>query len=202
MQIFEVNLSQANAHAALKFILGKALGQKPEQIKIQHADSGKPWHPDIYFSLSHSQNRALIVVSSKYPVGIDLEFIRPIPQALNIARRFFAPCEYEALVNRHPGPRAGVQHWIPGQARDDSLFFDIWTAKEALIKAKGLRLLEHIRTEVAWPRPGDARYQLVNLPSPLGGEGSGVRSAHLAFQGTKDTLKNLHVSNFCFEHYL
>ncbi len=71
------------------------------------------------FSLSHSGD-LLLCAFSLTPVGLDLEKLRPLPQAPALARRFFHPQERE---------------WLAG--KDALFFFLVWTAKEAAVKWSG-----------------------------------------------------------------
>ena len=80
--------------------------------------------PDIGFNCSHSNGLGLMAFAQDLPVGIDLERIRPMPDADDVAGRFFSPRESRALRS------------IPPQGRL-AAFYQCWTAKEALVKALG-----------------------------------------------------------------
>ena len=95
--------------------------------EIALTEYGKPYLPqlpDFHFSLSHSGNMALCVVSSD-PVGCDIELPRKFDPA--IANRFFHPAEQEWLFSRP-------------EAEQSSAFLRLWTCKESFIKALGLGL--------------------------------------------------------------
>ena len=76
------------------------------------------------FNWSHSGAHALIAVARGIAPGIDLEQRRPRPRALPLARRFFDSEETAALAA------------LPEDARA-AAFLELWTAKEALLKAHG-----------------------------------------------------------------
>ena len=138
VELFRVAIHQkADAHEALRKILSGYVGEAPEKICFEVAPSGKPLHPKIFFSLSHSRNLALIAVSEAGPVGVDIEWVRPVQSKLLIAKRFFAPSEHAYLEN------------LPSAAQQEA-FFKLWTAKEALTKAKGARLVDELSNEVPW----------------------------------------------------
>ncbi len=61
---------------------------------------------------------------ARHGVGVDLEAIRPVPDALMLAERFFAPDEIAALRATPP-------------ARTAEVFLRYWTRKEAYVKACG-----------------------------------------------------------------
>lgn len=82
---------------------------------------GKPYlfsHPWCYFNLAHSGRLAIIVIDHA-PVGVDIEEMR-IRDYEALGKRFFHPEERE---------------WIRG---DKKRFYEVWTAKEAYLKAKGI----------------------------------------------------------------
>ncbi|MEO7050791.1 MAG: 4'-phosphopantetheinyl transferase superfamily protein [Rhodanobacter sp.] len=76
------------------------------------------------FNWSHSGEHALIAVARGIAPGIDVERRRPRPRALPLARRFFDSEETTALAA------------LPEDARA-AAFLELWTAKEALLKAHG-----------------------------------------------------------------
>lgn len=84
--------------------------------------SGQPCLPDVpdlHLSISHSGNRVVCAVAD-VPVGIDLELPRRVRPGL--AARWFDANE-QALI-----------------ARDPTAFFDLWMAKEAVLKEIGCGL--------------------------------------------------------------
>lgn len=102
------------------------IGEFP--LEFGFGPQGKPHLKDhsISFSLSHSGQYALCAVGA-CDVGCDVEKIRPID--LKLAKRFFAPSEYDDIAAR-PTPEAKTE-----------LFFRYWTLKESFMKATGLGLL-------------------------------------------------------------
>ena len=81
----------------------------------QVAKSGKPFAVGKHFNVSHT-NGAVVFVESTNEIGIDIEKIRPADQDL---RRYISNDIEYALIT------------------DDKSFFEIWTAKESLVKATG-----------------------------------------------------------------
>jgi 4'-phosphopantetheinyl transferase len=113
----------------LRLLLSFYLPFVPREIDFEYNQYGKPalkkiFHSEIQFNVSHSHGLALVAVSAKDPLGIDLEWMRPELAGLKIARRFFAPAEVAALEQ------------LP-EAHQKEGFFNCWTRKEAFIKAKG-----------------------------------------------------------------
>jgi 4'-phosphopantetheinyl transferase len=97
----------------------------------------------LRFNMSHSHELALCAVSTQREVGIDLEYLRPLPEAEQLAKRFFSKAEH-ALIQALP---------VEEQAH---VFFRLWTAKEAYLKATGKGLghpldqVEIIQTQDSW----------------------------------------------------
>jgi 4'-phosphopantetheinyl transferase len=79
---------------------------------------------DLRFNVSHSDDVAVYAFSSGREIGIDVEAVRVIRDADDIAARFFSRCEYESYL------ALDARHRPLG-------FFNCWTRKEAFIKALG-----------------------------------------------------------------
>jgi 4'-phosphopantetheinyl transferase len=131
---------------ALRHILGGYVNSAPETIVFSYGARGKPELSEprtsrLGFNVSHSRDIALCAVARTRQVGIDVEYLRPITDALDIAERFFSSGESAAL-------RA-----IPLE-RQRSAFFACWTRKEAYVKALGEGLAVPLQSfEVAFDDP-------------------------------------------------
>ncbi|MBN2258036.1 MAG: 4'-phosphopantetheinyl transferase superfamily protein [Anaerolineaceae bacterium] len=123
----------AAAHAGLRKILAGYLQVKPDSIQFMINAYGKPslinvQNPDrLQFNLSHSGGLALAAISYIQPVGVDVEWIKPLTGHLKIAERHFSSDEITAL------------HHLP-QSDSMKAFIQLWSGKEALIKARGCGL--------------------------------------------------------------
>ncbi len=116
------------ARGVLRSLLGHYLGHTPEAVRFRLGPYGKPALPDparLFFNLSHSHDLALVAVTEAGQVGIDVEKVRPMVDADQLADRYFSPRETARL-------RA-----LTEEVRLAS-FFRCWTRKEAYIKATGL----------------------------------------------------------------
>lgn len=142
------------ARSTLKRILSFYLSLPPEAIEFQYNDYGKPELVDylnnqqLQFNLSHSENLAIYAITSYHLIGVDVEYIRPMPDAENLAKRFFAYQEFEQIS------------YLPTTKKDKE-FFTLWTAKEAYLKAIGKGLsggLETVKVSSDEPR------KFINLP--------------------------------------
>lgn len=109
----------------LRRLLALYLGTAPEEIVLSYGPKGKPFLPGgkLELNLSHSGGRALFGFARR-PLGVDIEKLRPIDDALDISTRFFSPPETALLADLEPEERS-------------RRFLDIWTMKEAFVKALG-----------------------------------------------------------------
>ena len=119
--------------AALRRTLAEYTGQDPVRLRFTVNAFGKPslaGEADcegLRFNTSHSGDLAVVVVAHGRDVGVDVERYRAIAGTDGIARDHFAPAEREALSVSAPAGRSRV-------------FFDLWTRKEAFVKAIGTGL--------------------------------------------------------------
>ncbi len=128
------------AHGALRRVLSRYCGIAPAAVRFLRAPRGKPRlnpESDVRFNLSHSGGLALVAVARRCEVGVDVERIRPIPDALQIARRVLEREEADALETLKPEQRAEP-------------FFVYWTRFEARLKAAGRGLGDEVVSE-QWP---------------------------------------------------
>lgn len=113
--------------SALRSILSTYLDVSPLRLEFTHGPQGKPalehyrW---LHFNVTHSHDVALIAVTRRGEVGVDVERLRPFANDLGMAERYFSPRETELL-------RA-----LTGPHRCEA-FFHAWTRKEAFLKASG-----------------------------------------------------------------
>ena len=115
------------AHGKLRLILGRYLDTAPMAQRFGLGPFGKPYLADeaLRFNLSHSDNQALVAVAKRSEVGVDIERRRSNFSPEELAAQVFSPQEQSAF-------RA-----LPPQ-KQHKAFLDLWTAKEAYIKARGL----------------------------------------------------------------
>ncbi len=132
----------AVTRGALRLILAEPLRISAADIRFEYGEFGKPRVASSvgpHFSVSHSGELALIAICNGSPVGVDIEQLRPISDALEIAERFFAPREWRQL-------RAAQAD------EQDRAFLTLWTRKEAALKALGLGLSdERVRVDASVP---------------------------------------------------
>jgi len=106
----------------LRLLLAYYLKSSPQSFKFVYNEYGKPAieNKALNFNISHSKNLAVYIFSENREVGIDLEYIRPIKNMDKLMKRFFSKAESQIV-----------------KERGEIGFLEIWTKKEALVKAKG-----------------------------------------------------------------
>ena len=123
-------LRYITGRAGLRQLLGIYTGLDPKVINFEYTFLGKPGlkvedgQDLIQFNLSNSGDRVLYAFSLKRLVGIDLELVHPMADIDDFAAQFFCASEC-ALLSA-----------LSGSVKLDT-FFELWTCKEALLKAMG-----------------------------------------------------------------
>jgi phosphopantetheinyl transferase len=136
----------AQSHVFLRETLSRFADVAPADWQFTRGEFGRPAIAGpvagvgIEFNLSHTVDWAACIVTRGTPCGIDIERIRPIQHLLDIARARFAPEEFRALKE------------LDAIARPRR-FFELWTEKEAWVKANG-RGLTHPMNRIVAEIPG------------------------------------------------
>jgi 4'-phosphopantetheinyl transferase len=125
------------AHGVMRQILSNYSDADAATLTFVRNHHGKPHlipranGPNLQFSVSHSSNCCMLAVRLDHSIGIDVEKVRDLPQAMNIVRSYFTPAEGRALAA------------LRGTAQRDA-FFAFWTHKEAAVKGLGISLAAHL----------------------------------------------------------
>ena len=116
------------AHCAVRRILALQLQVDPRCLEFDVTGTGKPFlvrpAQNLEFNLSHSGRYGLIAVATDRSVGVDIEVERPISDLRELAHRITTGREAK-LLGQLPTNRV------------HSTFFNLWTRKEAVLKALG-----------------------------------------------------------------
>jgi 4'-phosphopantetheinyl transferase len=137
----------------LRIVLSGYMRCSPESIQFRYTPYGKPTLAEgtetllPRFNLSHSHELVLYAFSRNQELGIDVELVRPIAEAKQIAERFFSARENAVLAALAP-------------AEMQKYFFIYWTRKEAYLKARGTGLSvdpQSIDTDLLSEQEADAQ---------------------------------------------
>jgi 4'-phosphopantetheinyl transferase len=133
------------AHCAVRRILALQLRVDPRCLEFVATAAGKPFlaRPvqNLEFNLSHSGHHGLIAVAEDRSVGVDIEVQRPISDLLGVVLQVATAREAQ-LLTKLPTRQA------------HRAFFDLWTRKEALLKALGRGFLMDPREVEVGMGPG------------------------------------------------
>ncbi|MCD8222233.1 MAG: 4'-phosphopantetheinyl transferase superfamily protein [Clostridiales bacterium] len=127
-------------------------GWREKEVRIGTGKNGKPYFPDIpelFFNLSHSENRILAVFSDR-PVGCDIQIVKT--GSSRIADRFFTK-EEAAFV------RGGdCDH-------QDEMFTELWVLKESYLKMTGEGMSRELQSFCVLDdrRPSEAVFRVYDL---------------------------------------
>jgi 4'-phosphopantetheinyl transferase len=153
------------AHVCLRQILSQYTSRSAGSLRFRSTESGKPFLEDsggsspLNFNLSHSAELAVVAVTTAAEIGVDVEQIRPIPEWEDISRSTFHPDEAD---------------WVrscPSELRNEA-FFQVWTAKEAYVKAMGLGLAHPLDSFSVVGSAPQQEYIVTRLALPSGYTGA------------------------------
>jgi 4'-phosphopantetheinyl transferase len=125
----------AMTRAVLRVLLSEETSIPADKIAFLEGSYGKPHLLGTggpHFNVSHSGSWALIGLSDSRPIGVDIEAMRDAGGELELAQSFFSDAEYRALK--------GLESGMLLQS-----FYKIWTCKEAVLKALGAGISEHLK---------------------------------------------------------
>jgi 4'-phosphopantetheinyl transferase len=123
------------AHALCRTVLAQLCGAEPLALRFEAGEHGRPelisprCDPRLRFNISHTRGLVACAVALEHDVGVDVERLERRVQIDQLAASVFSDAERAALERLADDAR---------RAR----FFELWTLKEAYIKAvgKGLAL--------------------------------------------------------------
>jgi len=119
------------SRGAQRIILGRYLNTPPAQLQFVLGDNKKPYligdsGETLHYNLSHSGDWIVLAIA-QLPVGADVEFVDPVFPFQDILEDNFS--------------REEVDHIGTSPDR----FFTLWTRKEAILKATGQGLGDHLK---------------------------------------------------------
>jgi 4'-phosphopantetheinyl transferase len=129
------------AHAVWRIAIGQCIDKAPDAVPLAATDEGKPHLPGVAFStsLSHSGSMVALSVSTAATIGVDIEVLP-------------AKVDLDALVPMFCTRREAMEvHGLRPACRTRRLM-ELWTRKEALLKAFGVGFRTDPATTPAPPR--------------------------------------------------
>jgi len=174
------------SHAFYRCVLGGWLGLPPASVPLRLTAEGRPevalpGAPD--FNTSHADGVALIAVSHAGRVGVDVERLRELDDAWDLAGSHLA------------GEELATFRALPAATRSRA-FLAAWTRKEAVVKATGRGLaipldgfdtgpVDGAGTRLVRGLPGDRSFVVASLEALPG------HLAAVALEGERIDLRRL-----------
>jgi 4'-phosphopantetheinyl transferase len=163
----------------LRIILGRYTGTKPQLLRFTRSAYGKPslsiqtGGEHFRFNASGSAGMAVTAIRRDTDVGVDIESVRPLPDALALAATVLTARERADLA-----------------ALPQDTFLEYWTRKEAIVKSLGCGVSLSFDSFELHPWPGntgckvkieqagiEATQFVVSLPPPREGYVAAVATA-------------------------
>jgi len=116
--------------ALIRTILSRCTGLVPKDLVFSREEHGRPYllhsgkSPPPQFSISYTDGLVGVALTLESRVGIDVENTRREIDCLAIAESYFSPDEHKELT-------------LLSEPQLKERFFELWTLKEAYVKAHG-----------------------------------------------------------------
>jgi 4'-phosphopantetheinyl transferase len=153
------------AHGLVRRLLGELTGSAPQQLAFAIGEHGRPElsgpaaASGVRFNLSHTRGRVACAFTRGADVGVDVEETGRDVRLLEVAERVYSDAELESLRALDPQEQR-------------RRFFELWTLKEAYIKAIGKGFSAPLRAITFHAQAGDP------VPLSLGADISDVASSY------------------------
>lgn len=115
--------------ASARAMLGAALGIPAREVSLGRTEDGVPFlagYPDRTISISRSEAWTAVALGDGRAIGVDIEEVRPIDWQPMLSM-ICSDTERDQMLSLADAP--------PDRAL--SVFFELWTVKEAVLKASG-----------------------------------------------------------------
>ena len=119
-----------SCHVALRTMLGSYLKSEPAEIELKKNRFGRLYlsTSDLYFNVSHTNSSWLLGFCIGGKIGADIEKLSGTEDLASLVEYAFSPVEADYCKNGG----------LPDR------FLEIWTLKEAFLKATGVGLIDNL----------------------------------------------------------
>lgn len=125
VKIYHGTFEERDSRSIIKSILSRHLEREVTDSEFQYGVNGKPTAlKDAHFNISHTASIFVIAITKTCPVGVDIELLN---RKVNVSKVFdlvFSDKEREKFMHL-------------SDAYKQEAFVNLWTRKEAFVKAKG-----------------------------------------------------------------
>jgi len=120
--------------AAVRLALAAALGARGEEVTPGREATGRPrLAGGPHFSFSRSGSTGLVAVGGPRPIGVDLERLRPLPEAAALAARHLPAAEQARWREEGGGAEPFLRAWTRHEARLKALGLGLAAAEGAVV---------------------------------------------------------------------
>lgn len=126
--------------AVTRSLLSLYLNVNAKTLKFCTNENGKPYlinnetEDKFFFNISHTEKMIVWAISRNREVGVDVEYTSKKRNVLEIAQNYFSTQEWRDLKI------------LPTTERNEK-FFELWTLKEAYVKAHGRSITSQMKND-------------------------------------------------------
>lgn len=159
VHLWRMPYAQSQHRTPLVALLAAYLDVGEADVRLGEEARGKPFieaptaTADLQFNWSHSGDVALVALTRRVAIGVDVERLGKRLRIIDLARRFFDPSEAAALEALAPDAAGAA-------------FTGLWCAKEAVLKSTGDGLAFGLE-RIAFAHAGGAAWRLVRVDPVL-----------------------------------
>jgi 4'-phosphopantetheinyl transferase len=120
-------------HGWMRELLGHYTGVPPKDVAAERGRFGKPYLPDerLTFNLSDTKDAVVLAVALDLDLGVDVETVDRRVDHTAVGAHYFTPEEQEHIARSDDAKRT---------------FLELWTRKEAVLKASGVGIMDDLRS--------------------------------------------------------
>lgn len=119
-------------HGLLRALLGRYLHRDGSLVRMARGPFGKPFleRKSLRFNLSDTKDAVLVAFASELEIGADIETMGREVDHRAVAEHYFTPTEVQGIAAHAEGKRR---------------FLELWTRKEAVLKASGVGIMDDLK---------------------------------------------------------
>lgn len=123
-------------HGFLRTLLGRYLDRDGSLIRFARGRFGKPFleGKDLHFNFSDTKDAILVGFTSGQEIGVDIETMKRNVDHVSVGEHYFTTEEIAEIGSLGAATQNGKRR-----------FLELWTRKEAVLKASGVGLMDDLR---------------------------------------------------------
>lgn len=148
-------------HGLLRSLIGKYLKRDGSLVRMARGPFGKPYleGKDLRFNMSDTKDAVLIAFAHATEIGADIETMAREVDHDAVSKHYFTAPEIKAIreasaggsssgqrAHSLPTAAAAANSTFPDDAASKRRFLELWTRKEAVLKASGVGIMEDLRS--------------------------------------------------------